>query len=89
MPSDVSPTDYAPLACLQGEAALLFGTVPLLSLGHLTQLMPREGEQVLLAIILATFAVFAARKYTQVCCGACSAAASPLDVWNTTHAVQM
>ncbi|KAF5839535.1 hypothetical protein DUNSADRAFT_508 [Dunaliella salina] len=49
----------------KGEAALLFGTVPLLSLGHLTQLMPREGEQGLLATVLAIFAVFAARKYTQ------------------------
>ncbi|KAL6756822.1 hypothetical protein V8C86DRAFT_2641713 [Haematococcus lacustris] len=47
------------------EAALLFGTVPLWLLCHLGQVVPPEGERGLLAVVVGTLAVFAARKYTQ------------------------
>mmetsp|Transcript_23869 Transcript_23869/g.52277 ORF Transcript_23869/g.52277 Transcript_23869/m.52277 type:complete len:280 (-) Transcript_23869:96-935(-) len=47
------------------EAAGLFGTIPLLLLGHLTQLLPVEGERGMLAAFAVLFTVFAGRKWTQ------------------------
>lgn len=47
------------------EAGVLAGCVPLLLLGHLTQLLPVQAEQGLLAVTMGTMVVFAARKYTQ------------------------
>ncbi|KAG1667894.1 hypothetical protein FOA52_013655 [Chlamydomonas sp. UWO 241] len=49
----------------KAEAAALFGATPLLLLGHLTGLVPADGERVLLALFCTVFAVFAGRKWTQ------------------------
>lgn len=49
----------------KAEAAVLFFVTPALLLGHLTGWVPTVGQQVLLVSFIATFGVFAARKYTQ------------------------
>lgn len=48
------------------ESALLFAAFPILLLGHLTALMPADAEAGCAVGIAALFALFAARKYTQV-----------------------
>uniref|UniRef100_A0A7S0RZ94 Uncharacterized protein n=1 Tax=Chlamydomonas leiostraca TaxID=1034604 RepID=A0A7S0RZ94_9CHLO len=47
------------------EAGGLFGVLPLLLLGHLSGLVPEDGEKGMLVAFDIIFAVFAARKYTQ------------------------
>lgn len=54
------------LCALDREAGGLFGVTPLLLLGHLTSLLPEDAEKGMLAAMATIFAVFAARKYTQV-----------------------
>jgi uncharacterized integral membrane protein len=48
------------------EAAGLFGTIPLLCLGHLTGLVNEDGQRGMLAAMIIMLAIFAGRKYTQV-----------------------
>lgn len=47
------------------ESALIFGTVPLLLLGHLSTLMPTGVERGFGIVLAVLFTIFAARKYTQ------------------------
>lgn len=49
----------------KAECAALFFVTPALLLGHLTGLLPAQGERALLILMCSLAIVFAGRKYTQ------------------------